>query len=364
MNDINIENTPTTEEQNQEIFFSSGVANNSFVKDNLTKIGFFVFLLNIFYPIGWHYKQWKAIKNNNEEYKNISPFWRGVFYPFYAFKLTKIIKELFEIKKDIDLRTITDEEELKKVKREHKQIFAIWPYVIWISIFFLIFFEFTPDNKDLDKILGAIAWFLIYLPMHYLQHAINYIMPKEAKEKSFSLSDLLGAPFFALLLAFFLFGIGGQSCLKAEGNTLKDTCDNYSFTFPFSNNELFAAGDADSEDNYICQAEDANNMQDNLICIEGHYLDEQTAHFEQNTLEQGLSKETDIISKKTSTYNDNLTYCFVVKSKEKPEEPLQNICFMKIKDKQGLAFSILGVTHEKEMPFENLEKLMNSYKSW
>jgi len=361
MEDINnVANMP--EENKQEFFFANGVRNDSFVKDNLTKIGFFVFLLNIFYPIGWHYKQWKAIKNNNEEYKNISPFWRGIFYPFYSFKLTKTIKELFEIKKDIDLRTITDEEELKKVKREHKQIFAIWPYVIWISIFFLIFFEFTPDNKDLDKILGAIAWFLIYLPMHYLQHAINYIMPKETKEKAFSFSDLLGAPFFALLLAFFFFGIGGQSCFEVDGSTLKNTCDNFSFTYPFGDNEIFVVENK-SGNEYICQAQDANNTEDNLICIEGRYIDEQ-ANFEQSTLEQGLAKEADIISKKTSTYNDNLTYCFSAKSKKDPTKPIQNLCLMRIKDKPGIVFGITGITHEKEMPFENLEKLMNSYKSW
>ena len=75
--------TPVSPEENkQEFFFANGVQNNSFIKDNLKKVGIFIVLLNIFYPIGWHYKQWKEIKKNNEEYKNISPFWRGVFYPF------------------------------------------------------------------------------------------------------------------------------------------------------------------------------------------------------------------------------------------------------------------------------------------
>lgn len=359
MSDINIENTPTTEAQNQEIFFSSGVANNSFVKDNLTKIGFFVFLLNIFYPIGWHYKQWKAIKNNNEEYKNISPFWRGVFYPVYAFKLTKIIKELFEIKKDIDLRTITDEEELKKVKKEHKQIFAIWPYVIWISIIFLFMFYFSPDS-DLDKLLGAIAWILIYLPIHNLQHAINYIMSKETKEKVFSLSDLLGVPFFALLLAFFLFGIRGQSCFEVDGNTLKNTCENYSFTFPFENDEFFPSKDEFAND-YICQAEDINNMQDNFICISEEHVDD-NSKFNQKDFEKILSENANIIFEKAATYNENLAYCFT-KSKENPTTPNQNICYMKIKQKPQLIFYISDVSKNKEMPFKNLEEMMNSYKN-
>ncbi len=360
MEDIN--NTANMSEENkQEFFFANGVQNNSFVKDNLRKVGIFVVLLNIFYPIGWHYKQWKAIKNNNEEYKNISPFWRGVFYPFYAFKLTQIIKELFEIKKDIDLRTITDEEELKKVKKEHKINFAIWPYIIWGSILFLFIFYFSPDS-DLDKLLGAIAWILIYLPIHNLQHAINYIMPKETKEKVFSLSDLLGVPFFALLLAFFFFGIGGQSCLKVNGNTLKNTCENYSFSFPFGNNELFAVGDKFGN-KYICQAEDANNTEDNLVCIEGFYLDEQ-APFDQNKIEQGIAVKMDIISKRTETYNGNLAYCFGAKSKENPTMTIQNICYIRMKEKPGLAFFISDVAKSKEMPFENLEKLMNSYKSW
>ncbi len=348
------------EENKQEFFVANGVKNDSFVKDNLRKVGIMTFLLTIFYPIGWHYKQWKAIKKNNEEYKNISPLWRGVFYPFYSFKLTQIIKELFEIKKDIDLRTITDEEELKKVKKQHNINFTILPYIIWGSIIFLFIFCFSPDTA-LDKLLGIIAWVLIYWPIHNLQYAINYILPKETKEKSFSLADLLGVPFLILFLAFLFFGIGGQGCLETEGKTLKDTCDNYSFTFPFENEEIFPSDD-DSEHAYICQAEDVNNKKDNLVCLEGYFIDEQEP-LEQNKLEQEIVKKMDIVSKKTATYKDSLAYCFAVKSKENSTNLVQNMCYMRIKDKPELVFFITDVSKSKEMPFENLEKLMNSYQN-
>ena len=82
MNDISIESAPTEEVQNQEIFFADSVANNSFVKESLTKIGILTFLFSIFYPIGYFYKQWKTIQKNNEIYKNISPFLRGLFIQF------------------------------------------------------------------------------------------------------------------------------------------------------------------------------------------------------------------------------------------------------------------------------------------
>ena len=82
------------ENQNNDVFVVNGVVNYSFVKESITKIAIFSFLFSVFYPIGYFYKQWKAIKKNNENYKNISPFWRGVFYPIYMFPFTKIVKSL------------------------------------------------------------------------------------------------------------------------------------------------------------------------------------------------------------------------------------------------------------------------------
>ena len=350
-----------TEEKAEEFFFANGVKNESFIKDNLRKVGILVVFLNIFYPIGWHYKQWKAIKQNNEEYKNISPFWRGLFYPIFSFQLTKIIKDLFEIKKDTDLRTITDEEELKKVKKEHRIVLAPWPYVIFISIVFTLAFMFSPDT-NLDKLLGVIAWASIFYPIFFMQRAINYIMPKETKEKVFSLSDLLGAPFFALLLAFFIFSLGLLSvlndCFETEGKTIKNTCDNYSFTFPFETDELFTATSED-EILYLCQAEKKENIEGNAICLtEIEYPEEHPFNFENMTKE--LEQKEEILYKKAQTYNGNPACCFIIKGKSFPEP----FCFIQIKDNPKYGIHISANPEESEIPLEKLEELMNSYKKF
>lgn len=351
-----------TEEKAEEFFFANGVKNESFIKDNLRKVGILVVFLNIFYPIGWHYKQWKAIKQNNEEYKNISPFWRGLFYPIFSFQLTKIIKDLFEIKKDTDLRTITDEEELKKVKKEHKIVLAPWPYVIFISIVFTLAFMFSPDTA-LDKLLGVIAWALIFYPIFFMQRAINYIMPKETNEKVFSLSDLLGAPFFALLLAFFLFSLAtGNDCFETEGKTLKNTCDNYSFTFPFETDELFIGTDQGGNFTAFCQAEKKGNNEGNSICLTGAYVDT-GFDFKQDTFSKNFSKTTFITSSKTGEYNGNTAYCFSGTPKDNPLGPIGNVCVMRVKNKPELLFSVLDSSEESNMPLENLEKLLESYRN-
>gem|GEM_PF-5224148 len=203
-------------------------------------------------------------------------------------------------------------------------------------------FYFSPDS-DLDKLLGAIAWILIYLPIHNLQHAINYIMSKETKEKVFSLSDLLGVPFFALLLAFFFFGIGGQRCLEVEGNTLKNTCEKYSLTFPLE-------GEIQTIRYFLCQGNE-----ENTICV--GEMERENPNEPELTLDQLAEEEYNpVLDKFTKQYANHTTHCF----KEKDEEGYFYQCYMKIEEIPGLHLGFLA----SENNFDNLEKLMNSYKSW
>ena len=125
-----VENT-----NNNNVFIVNGVANYSFIKESLVKIAIFSFIFSIFYPIGYFYKQWKEIKRNNESYKNISPFWRGIFYPIYIFPFTKIVKDLIAAKENIEFKKVTLSEEKTALRQEYKKLknLTVIPYVNLIA---------------------------------------------------------------------------------------------------------------------------------------------------------------------------------------------------------------------------------------
>ena len=349
------------EEHKQEFFVANGVRNDSFVKESNGKIGVLSFLFSIFYPIGYFYKQWKAIKKNNEEYKNISPFWRGVFYPFYAFQFTKILDNLLSIKKNKDFSNATNEEEKKKLENEYavfnkfysnSYIIAIVPILAVV----LIFCNFIPESFNTG--IGVAVWISISMTLRNLQKAIDKILPQDHPKGKLTFSDFLGLPFLVLFLSFFFFEIGGQRCLEIKGNTLEDTCNNYSFTFPYGGNKLFA-----ENDDLACQAKNNNNIYNDVTCLKGMYIDDNDS-FDQKFCEEDLGEESDIMFKETKTYNGNLAYCFNIKLKNDPAAPNQNICYMQIKDKPKIVIIVWTPSKDREISFENLEKLMNSYKSW
>ncbi len=354
----NINNTPTSPEENkQKIFTANGVKSDSFVKDNLWKVSVLVVFLNIFYPIGWHYKQWKAIKNNNEEYKKISPFWRGVFYPFYAFELIKILKALFEVKKNIDLQTITNEKELEEAKKIHKTSFAIWPFMIWASVIFLPIFYLSAAS--LEKLFGLIGFALIFWPISHLQGIINYILPKETEETTISFCDLLGAPFFALVLAFFMFGtFGGNSCGKINGQVFTNVCEQYSFTFPFKTEDFFIL---EEDGTYILQEQDKRivgfsqvDLGDTPFTLED--IEKKFPNLSESSLSDKFSKE----------FNENTAHCFYTFHVIKKNNERKNIrnCFMQIKNDPDKTFHIIAETplNELQQMPEFMTAFMNSYK--
>lgn len=357
MNDINIENTPTAEVQNQDIFVADGVANNSFVKDSNTKIGILTLLFGIFYPIGYFYKQWKAIKLTNEKYKNISPFWRGLFYPFYAFKFTKILDNLLTIKKEISLKNATSEEEKEKIEAQYsgfKQFYcyayfiAFLPLAIFMLILLSLFADFSPSTS-----IGTGISFAMIFTLCNLQKGINKVLPENHPKKSLSFSDFLGIPVGGILFITFIFSIFifTDPHIKIKGNILTDKSDKYSITFPFENQKVVRRGIE-----FYCQNKPGSTSKKDFICAETIPV---TSPFEKEAIIKELEEQDNVkvISSKTALYNDNLGYCFSVEK----DYPYKNICIMKFKDnpKNGIY-----VTSQKDedVPFENLEKILNSYQ--
>ena len=348
------------EEHKQEFFVANGVRNDSFVKESNGKIGVLSFLFSIFYPIGYFYKQWKAIKKNNEEYKNISPFWRGVFYPFYAFQFTKILDNLLSIKKNKDFSNATNEEEKKKLENEYAVFnkfysnsysIVIIPIIVIGLILLNIFTDILPDSTSLRTGINVGVWMSISVTLGNLQKAINKILPQDHPKGKLTFSDFLG---FLIMIIFlisilFIFTLFKDSWVEIKGNTLKNTDAKYSITFPFENQKIIRA-----DIGYYCQ----NKSKEDYICA--MLIDEFTITFDRDTIAKQLEKSHNVkvLSQKTSLYNDNLGYCFTT---DKTEPKLS--CFMQFKEepKSGIII-IQNFQDNKENPFENLEKMMNSYQ--
>lgn len=359
MEDINnVINMP--EENKQEFFVADGVRNDSFIKESNGKIGVLSFLFSIFYPVGYFYKQWKAIKKNNEEYKNISPFWRGVFYPFYAFKFTKILDNLLTIKKNMDFSGATNEEEKKKLENEYavfnkfysnSYIIALVP-IVTVA---LIFCTFIPDSIGLNTGIDVAIWISISMTLRNLQKAIDKILPQDHPKGKLTFSDFLGLPILGifLIIAIIIFSLFKDPWIEIKGNTLTDTDAKYSISFPFENQKIIRAGIAS-----YCQKKPGTESDESVICLQSGDFSASSFAFERDDIAKGLEEADNakILSSKTALYNDNLGYCFSVEN-----APYKNICFMQLKDKPKMAISIISNFNE-EVPFENLEKMLNSYQ--
>ena len=353
MEDINnVINMP--EENKQEFFVADGVRNDSFIKESNGKIGVLSFLFSIFYPVGYFYKQWKAIKKNNEEYKNISPFWRGVFYPFYAFKFTKILDNLLTIKKNMDFSGATNEEEKKKLENEYavfnkfysnSYIIALVP-IVTVA---LIFCTFIPESFNTG--IGAAVWVTIYMTLRNLQKAIDKILPQDHPKGKLTFSDFLGLPILGifLIIAIIIFSLFKDPWIEIKGNTLTDTDAKYSITFPFENQKIVRIGI-----DYYCQ----NKTKKDYICA--MLIDKFTITFDRDTIAKEIEKIFDakVLSQKTSLYNDNLGYCFTTDKTE-----AKHSCFMQFKEKPKSGIILFqNFQDNTEKPFENLEEMMNSYQ--
>lgn len=351
----NINNVINMPEGNkQEFFIADGVRNDSFIKESNGKIGVLSFLFSIFYPVGYFYKQWKAIKKNNEEYKNISPFWRGLFYPFYAFKFTKILDNLLTIKKNMDFSGATNEEEKKKLENEYAVFNKFYSNSYMIALVpivtvALIFCTFIPESFNTG--IGAAVWATIYMTLRNLQKAIDKILPQDHPKGKLTFSDFLGLPILGifLIIAIIIFSLFKDPWIEIKGNTLKNTDAKYSITFPFENKKIIRAGI-----DYYCQ----NKTKKDYICA--MLVDKFTITFDRDTIAKQLEKghNVKVLSQKTSLYNDNLGYCFTT---DKTEPKLS--CFMQFKEepKSGIII-IQNFQDNAENPFENLEKIMNSYQ--
>ncbi len=335
---------------NNDVFIVNGVANNSFMKESTTKISILSLLFSIFYPVGYFYKQWKEIKKNNEKYKNISPFWRGILYPIYMFPFTKIVQNLVIEKENIDLKSKTlSEEEKNTLKTEYQKINKLTPipyiYLILILITFMIAFL-----KILKGGSAVVIWFIVSMSLTYLQKAIDKILPaNHPKGKVLTFGDFLAVPTIAIaiLVPTLFFTIKALHCWNLNGNTLSNTCENYSFNFPLDTEIKF-----DPKNNSFCKA----NQQEQL-CFQRVVLDN-PANFNLETLADGEPKTNIIMDKFSKQYSGNTTHCF----KERiPNGPYYNVCIMKIEKQQPIYFAFLDYSFTGSI--ENLEKLMNSYKN-
>lgn len=304
------------ENQNNDVFVVNGIANYSFVKESVSTVSSLSSLFGLFYKMGWYYKQWAEIKKCNESYKDISPFWRGVFYIGYASQFKKIVVSMFEVKKNMILQN-------EAVPQEEK--------VAW--------------QKEYDKLNSIFAKFSLQ------QKAINKIVPLGHPEgSSLKFAGLLGLPFFILLVLLIL-GINilptlFGSCFKAEGNVFKNTCYDYSFTFPFNGTIGYARNDG--FDTY-CQGNEKNH-----VCITTLGL-EDPSDFNLETLASWESNK--ILNKSTTKYAGNTTHCFKEESKDKQ---IYNICYMQVKKDEPLYFGFFS--YNETGTIDDLEKLMNSYK--
>jgi len=336
------------EEHKQEFFVANGVRNDSFIKESNGKIGVLSFLFSIFYPIGYFYKQWKAIKKNNEEYKNISPFWRGLFYPFYAFSFAKILKKLLEAKKEQDLKQANTEEEKIKIEKQNKNN-ALLCIALPLGLLGIVL-------STLAKFLiGQTDWpinaLIVFLMLYLFQNTTRKILPTNHPQGKLTFADFLGVfPWiFALLLSLIFYLSTLTSRIQLDGNNIVNTLHNYSFTFPFENQEVYL-----DEDNHYCQNK-ADNPEDGLICMQWELL---TGPFEETFFENLISQEEEItlIKKWTKIYQGNTAYCFLLKGEE-----VFNTCYLKTtREKRLWVWEIASL---EEDPIA-IEKLMNSYKSW
>ena len=337
------------ESKNNGIFIVNGVANHSFVKDSLTKVAIFCLFLSVFYPIGWFYKQWKEIKKNNESYKNISPFWRGVFYPIYIFPFTKIVNELLKAKKAEELKSENlEEKEKTDSEAEYKKLDGVTaaPYLILIAIAILVVLGFL---FDINVRIGGTIFALVITSLSFLQSAINKILPEDHQRKeTLSAADFLCIPFFGLFIFALLVAsvFSALTCFEAEGNVLKNTCDNYSVTFP-SNGEIFTP----EPSKYFMYCQDNESKKESLCVVEGNF--DKPEDFNMET----LSKQHTPTNKVTKEYANNTTHCI---SETVEGEGYYNTCYMKIERETPVY--LIFVRSAENSNIETLEALMNSYK--
>ena len=334
------------ENQNNNIFVVNGVANYSFVKESITKIGIFSVLFSVLYPVAWFYQQWKEIKKNNESYKNISPFWRSIFYPIYVFPFTEIIEDLITAKEDIALKSTALAEDQISLKKEYKRLKRLSPvpYMILISSF-IFFVLIGISDPQINTALGPTILIFISCSLASLQKAINKFLPlNHPKNKVITWADFLCVPLFIIIIAYAIFinNLQIKHCFKTENNVLENICENYSFTFPlnlpiqrFKNN--------------FCQSTDTEGF-----CLSKVYLNNSS----QFNLEKLIQREKlKPINKFTKYYVWNTTHCFTIKEHE---EKFYNICYMELRGQ----FSYLRIaSYNKNGSIGNIEKLMNSYKN-
>ena len=336
-----------SEENKQEIFVADGVRNNSFLKESGVKIFILTLLFGIFYPIGYFYKQWKAIKLTNEKYKNISPFWRGVFYPIYAFSFMGIIRKLLAAKKEKDLQNCQNEEEKKKIEKKYKSN-IILTYALPLGLFGVILS--TLGKMLVQRTDWPIYAIIIFIVLYCSQTIINCVLPKNHAKGKITFADFLGVfPWILyMLLSLMIYLSSIPYRIQVEDNKIINTLHNYSFTFPFENQEVYL-----NEENYYCQHK-TDNPKDGIICMQWELL---TGPFEETFFENILSqdKEITLTKKWTKIYQGNTAYCFLLKGEE-----VFNTCYLKTaREKRLWIWEIVSL---EEDPIA-IEKLMNSYKN-
>lgn len=303
------------ENQNNDVFVVNGVANYSFVKNNVSNVKTLSSLLGLIYKSGWYYKQWKEIKKCNENYKNISPFWRGIFYIGYAKQLKDIVKGLYEAKMNMILQN-------EAVPQEEKE-------------------EWQKEYKKFNSIFANFS---------LTQQAINKILPVGHPDNKTTWGSFLGLLPFAVILML-IFGVNiisfilSGGCYQVNGNIYRNTCGNYSFTFPL--NTKIGLWESNGFDN-ICQENEQST-----ICLTDLVLNN-PEDFNLNTLTEN---ETNLTDKFTKQYTGNTTHCFKVSD---PSGEFINTCYMKVEKQEPLYFGFF--IQNKTGDMEELESLMNSYK--
>lgn len=344
---MNNETTTIVPNKNQEIFTIKGVVNNSFIKESVVKIIILSLLFSIFYPIGYFYKQWKAIKNNNESYKNISPFWRGLFYPIYAFSFMKIIKNLISSQKENDLKNCPSEEEKKKIEKRYKNNILL---TFALPLGLLGVFLSTVGKTLVGRTDWPINAIIMLIILYFFQMIINSVLPKNQAQGKLTWADFLGAfPWMFYIFVSLLFYIGSLSSrIQLKDNQVINTFRNYSFTFPYENQRIEVR-----EDGYICQSKSEDSQES--LCMQWllHTDPFEEEYFDQILSEGGFS----LINKWTKIYQGNKAYCFYVKDDE--ETPF-NFCYLKTNREKRLWVWSFYINGED---ITGLEKLMNSYKS-
>lgn len=306
-----VENT-----NNTEFFVVNGVANYSFVKKNVNTVKSLSHFFGLIYKTGWYYKQWKEIKKCNESYKDISPFWRAIFYFGYAGQFKKIVTNLYEAKMNMMLQN-------DAVPPEEKEA--------W--------------QKEYKKLKSIFANFSL------TQQAINKVLPFNHPEGKTTWGSFLGLiPLAIILMILFGFNIIASlftSCFEAEGNVLKNTCENFSLTYPLDG-EIGLAENEGFE--YYCQGSETN-----YVCMVMLSFDN-PADF---NLESIAEKENaKVLSKTAGQYAGNTTYCF---KEETEDKQIYNTCYMQIKRPEPFYFWFFSQNETNSI--DSLEKLMNSYKN-